>query len=369
MTAAERIDQIDQINQIKDRKRRHVDLAVAPSSQSALDPGWDDVLLVPSSVPEVSPAQVSLATTLLGRDLAAPVVLAGMTGGHDDASELNAVLGAVAEQLGLAVGVGSQRAAFADPSLARSFAAVRDRAPGALVIANLGACQLIEQDGAPALTSDDIRQAIEMVGADALAIHLNVVQEIVQTEGDRRFDSLLEALARVVDRSPVPVLAKETGAGVSRESAVALAAAGIAAIDVGGAGGTSFARIEAGRASDRDDERGQRLGATFADWGLPTATSVLEARGAGVPIIATGGVRSGLDAVKALALGATAVGLGRPAMLAAQRGEAALLHELELFLEELRTGLVLCGAPTPAALPIPVLTGTTLAWAQQRHLV
>jgi isopentenyl-diphosphate delta-isomerase len=354
---------------IAERKRHHVELALAPGSQSGRDPGWDDVGLVPVALPEVSAAQVDLTTDLVGRTLQAPVVLAGMTGGHPDGAELNAVLGAAAERLGLAVGVGSQRAALVAPGLARTFAAVRDRAPHAVVLANVGACQLVGQGAAPALRPADIEEIVAMVGADALAVHLNVVQELVQTEGDRRFDGLGAAIAALVERCPVPVVVKETGAGIDRDSAARLAVAGVAAIDVGGAGGTAFARIEGGRAAAIGDRRGERLGRTFADWGIPSAASVLEVRGAGRPVIATGGVRTGLDAARALALGATAVGLGRPAVVAAARGEAALVEELELFIEELRTALVLCGARTPGELAPPVIGGATGAWARQRGLL
>lgn len=364
----EPIDLIDLIDLIKDRKREHVELALADASQALTPAGWDDVSLVSAALPEVSTGDIDLSLDFVGRRLSAPVAIAAMTGGHDDAVELNAALGAAAAQLGLAVGVGSQRAGLADGSLERSFSAIRDRAPQAVVIGNIGACQLVEQRGALPLTRVEVLRLVEMISADALAVHLNVVQELVQTEGDRNFDALADAIATLVHQCPVPVIVKETGAGMSRADAEALAATGVAAIDVGGAGGTSFARIEAGRAARIGDERGTRLGATFANWGIPTAASVLEVRGCGVPVVATGGIRNGLDAAKALALGATVVGIGRPAMVAAQRGEAALVHELELVLEELRTALLLCGARTPADLPAPVLSGFTLEWSKQRGL-
>jgi isopentenyl-diphosphate delta-isomerase len=239
--------------------------------------------LVPAALPERSPADVDLGVGLLGRRLAAPVVLAGMTGGHPDAAEVNAVLGAAAQRLGLAVGVGSQRAALVAPGLAPTFAAVRRHAPGAVVLANVGACQLVAQGDTPALTAAQIGEAVAMVGADALAVHLNVVQELVQPEGDRRFGGLTAAIAGVVAGSPVPVLVKETGAGIDRASAVALAGAGVAAIDVGGAGGTAFARIEGARAGAAGDRRRARLGRTFADWGIPTAASVLGCGGRACP--------------------------------------------------------------------------------------
>jgi isopentenyl-diphosphate delta-isomerase len=324
---------------------------------------------VPAALPGISPDDVDLGTDLLGRRLAAPLVLVGMTGGHPDAAELNATLGAAAQRLGLAVGVGSQRAALEAPGLAGTFAAVRRRAPDALVLANVGACQLVDQGGAPALDAGAHGRLVDMAGADALAVHLNVVQELVQSEGDRHFGGLAEAIARLVASCPVPVVVKETGAGIDRASAATLAGAGVAALDVGGAGGTSFARIEGERAARVGDPRGARLGRVFADWGIPTAASVLEVRRVGVPVIATGGVRSGLDAARALALGARAVGLGRTALLAAQLGEEALVAELTAVLAELRTALVLCGARCPDALAAPVLRGRTLEWARQRQLI
>lgn len=353
---------------ISERKREHLDLALEDAAQSGVPPGWDDVALVPAALAGVSPADIDLSAELMGHRLGAPVVVAGMTGGHPAAGPVNAALGAAAEQLGLAVGVGSQRAALVAPELAASFAAVRERAPDVLVIANVGACQLVDQGDTPALTPAEVERAVGMVGAGALAVHLNVVQELVQTEGDRRFDGLEAAIARLVEASPVPVLVKETGAGIDRDSAARLAGAGVAAIDVGGVGGTGFARVEGARAAGAGDRRGARLGRTFADWGIPTAASVLEVRGAGVAVVATGGVRTGLDAARALALGARAVGVGRPAVTAARRGEGAVVEELGLLVEELRTALVLCGARRPADLPAPVLGGRTLEWARQRGL-
>jgi isopentenyl-diphosphate delta-isomerase len=354
---------------ISERKRQHLDAALDPSSQSGTPAGWDNVALVPAALPECSPADIDLTAELCGRRLAAPVVLAGMTGGHPDAAEINAVLGAAAQRLGLAVGVGSQRAALVEPALAPTFAAVRRDAPDAVVLANVGACQLVDQDGTPALTPAQVGEAVSMVGADVLAVHLNVVQELVQPEGDRVFGGLAEAIATVVAIAPVPVLVKETGAGIDRATAAVLAAAGVAALDVGGVGGTAFARIEGARAGSAGDRRQARLGRTFADWGIPTAASVLEVRGAGLPVVATGGVRDGLDAAKALALGATAVGVGRPAVTAALTGVEALVEELSALVDELRTALVLCGVTRPADLPAPVLHGRTLDWARQRSLV
>ena len=366
---------VDPVERISQRKLDHLELAASDRSQSRTPAGWDDVHLVARALPEVSPADVDLSCSLAGRASSAPLVLVPMTGGHPDAAALNATLGEAAQQLGLPVGVGSQRAALVAPELAPTFAAVRERAPDAVVIGNVGAVQLVPQGETPPLGPDDLVRAVDMVGADLLSIHLNAVQELLQPEGDRFVGPLLPAIEAAVDACPVPVIVKETGAGVDRESADAIGrlrhrGRGVAALDVGGAGGTSFARIEAARAADEGAAEA-RLGAVFADWGIPTAASVLEVRGAGLPVIATGGVRHGLDAAKALALGASFVGVGRYAITAAMQGTAALVDALGELVDELRLALVLCGARTVADLQAtpPVLTGTTLAWAEQRHLL
>jgi isopentenyl-diphosphate delta-isomerase len=247
---------------------------------------------------------------------------------------------------------------------------VRERAPSAVVLANLGACQLLEQGDRPALRADQVAGAIEMVGADILTVHLNVAQEVVQTEGDRTTGPFLPALEALVARSPVPVMVKETGGGMTGHDARRLAEAGVAALDVGGAGGTSFVAIEGARAGRSGDERGIRLGTTFSGWGVPTAAAVLEVARAGLPVVATGGVRHGLDAARALALGATAVGLGRVAATAARGGAEACTAELALVVEELRIATLLCGAARSADLGRAgaVIEGPTLAWARQRGL-
>jgi isopentenyl-diphosphate delta-isomerase len=352
-----------------DRKRQQLELVQGGRAEHRRGAGWDDVHLVPSALPRCSPDDVDLEAAVLGRRLAAPLLLAGMTGGFDEAEQLNATLGEAAQALGLAVGVGSQRVALRDPSLRRSFVAVRRAAPDAFVLANLGVGQLVDQDGATALDAAAIRDAVEMVGADALAVHLNAAQEVVQPEGDRCFDRLVDGVARAVDASPVPVVVKETGAGMDRETARTLVAAGVSALDVGGVGGTSFVRVERRRGELQGDARAARLGGVLADWGIPTAASVLEVRGLGVPVVATGGVRTGLDASCALALGASLVGIGRPAAEAASRGTAALVALLEEVLDELRVALALSGARTPAELRAPVLSGFTLEWARQRDLL
>jgi isopentenyl-diphosphate delta-isomerase len=350
---------------IEDRKRQQLHLALAEASQSDVSPRWEDVHLVPSSIPEVSQDHVSLAADFLGHRLAAPIVITGMTGGHPDAVVINQRLGELAEEFQIAVGVGSQRAALVDEGLRESYSVVRKAAPRALVIANIGVSQLVQQEGADPLGVDDLRRVVDMVEAQVLAIHLNVLEELVQPEGDRNTSGHLAAIAQTIEIVDVPVMVKETGVGMDQATAASLAALGVAAIDVGGLGGTNFARVEAQRAADAGDVRRARLGATFADWGIPTGASILEVRDAGVPVIATGGVRSGLDMAKALALGADLVGLGRPMLMAAVEGAAQLEDTATAFLDELGTAMVLTGSASLSSLretPV-VLTGLLRDWS------
>ncbi len=340
--------------------------AASESARSAL---WEDVDLPPMSVPDVALADVDVSTEFLGHRLSAPLLIPGMTGGYAQALEINRNLATAAQELGLAIGTGSQRAALANPELASTYSVVREYAPEAFVLGNIGMSQLVTQGDEPPFEAGDINQAVAMIDADALAIHLNAVEELIQPEGDRNMSGLSEAIARAVEWSPVPVVAKETGAGMTRETAVGLAATGVAALDVGGVGGTSFARIEAARAEAVGDDRGIRLGSTFGDWGVPTALAIVEARAAGLPLIATGGVRNGLHVAKALALGSSLVGIGGPIIRAARHGADAVITEVQYLIEELKVAMVLTGNPTIFHLQRlkPVLLGRAAEWVHARH--
>jgi isopentenyl-diphosphate delta-isomerase len=265
------------------------------------------------------------------------------------------------------MGVGSQRAALRRQDLAYTYTVVRDQAPTAMLIANIGAPQLIEQDGAPALTRAEVQSAIDMIQADALAVHLNFLQESVQPEGERRAAGCAEAIREVASYVRVPLMAKETGAGMSRATACRLRELGAQALDVGGVGGTSFAAVEGLRAAAQGEAPSERLGEVLRDWGIPTPVSVIGALACGLPVVATGGIRSGLDAAKALALGATLVGVARPLLQAALEGDAAVDAWIGQFLLELRTVLFLTGSSDVAALrgKPRVVTGATREWTVQ----
>lgn len=356
--------------EMRQRKMEHVALSLQHDIAAPQSASWADVRLVHRALPEVDLDEVNLATEFLGCRLRAPLVISSMTGGHPDVAEINGRLAALAEEFGLAMGVGSQRAALVNPELEGSYRIVRDRAPHAFLLANVGAPQLIPQARHRAFTVEDVRRAVEMIGANALALHLNFLQEAAQPEGDRRAKGCLAALAGVAGEIGVPVVAKETGAGVGFEAAQAFVTAGASAIDVGGAGGSSMAAMETLRAERRGDDSTAALGRLFRDWGIPTPIAVVETRAAApeLPVIATGGIRSGLDAARALALGATVVAVGYPFLQAASEGEAALRTYLAQFLGELRVAMQLTGAGRVEALrEVPaVVTGATREWLDLR---
>jgi isopentenyl-diphosphate delta-isomerase len=356
--------------EVRQRKAEHVNISLANDISAPQAASWADVTLVHQALPEVDMDEIDLGVSFLGRRLRHPLWISSLTGGHPDLAAINERLAAVAEEYGLAMGVGSQRAGIVSPELARTYAIVRTAAPSALLVANVGAPQLIEQEKHPAFTVEDARRAVAMIGANALAVHFNFLQEAAQPEGDRRARGCLAAVRALVSDVGVPVIGKETGAGISFETARALRKVGVAAIDVGGAGGSSMAALESFRAEAQGDRRAAAIGQLFRSWGIATPLALLEAqRGAPeVPIIATGGIRSGLDAARALALGATLVGMGFPFLKAASEGEAELRAFLETFLAELRVAMQLSGAGSVTALrerPVVVL-GATRAWLDAR---
>jgi isopentenyl-diphosphate delta-isomerase len=356
--------------EVKQRKAEHVAVALQQNVSAPQQASWADIRLIHQALPEVDLDEIETSVDFLGKRLRQPIFVSSLTGGHPDVALINERLATVAEEYGLAMGVGSQRAAVVNPDVAPTYGVVRQKAPHAFLIANIGAPQLIEQAGHPAFSPAEVRRAVEMIGADALALHLNYLQEAAQPEGDRRARGARDAFARVAAEIGVPVIAKETGAGIGYEQAHALQRAGAAAIDVGGAGGSSMAAMESVRAQSRGDARAAGIGQLFRDWGIPTPIAVVEARqGApGLPLISTGGVRSGLDAARALALGATLVGMGFPFLKAASEGEESLRAFLDQFLAELRVAMQLTGAATLADLrrtPV-VVTGATREWLDQR---
>ncbi|MEM1311212.1 MAG: type 2 isopentenyl-diphosphate Delta-isomerase [Cyanobacteria bacterium P01_H01_bin.153] len=326
------------------RKADHIRVCLEQDVQcQQVTTGLENYRFQHCCLPELDWDELDLTSSFLGKSLGAPLLISSMTGGTEQAQLINTRLAIAAQTFGFAIGVGSQRVAVEAPDVIETFA-IRRYAPDCLLLANLGAVQLNYGYG---LT--ECQQAVEALEADALILHLNVLQESVQTRGDRNFKGLLNKIATLCQRLPVPVIAKEVGNGISATMAQKLLAAGVTAIDVAGAGGTSWAKVEGGRATEA---RQRRLGQTFADWGLPTADCITEIRAVApeVPLIASGGIRNGLQAAKAIALGADLVGLAHPFLLAAHDSEESVALFAECLLEELRTVLLCTGQPDLAAL-------------------
>lgn len=320
-------------------KTQHIDACLTPAVEYAKSAGFDLLDFVNQAVPEVSLEDIDLKTSLCGKELQAPLMIAPMTGGVQRAHELNLRLARAAQRFGLAMGVGSQRVGLEDPERARFFQ-VRSVAPDILLFANFGAAQLAVGWGV-----DHARRAVDMVEADALFLHLNPVQEAAQG-GDVDFRGLLLKIKEVctaMRSQGVPVFAREVGFGISAEAAQALIDAGVSGIDCGGAGGTSWAKVEALCAKS---ERRKKMGLAFGEWGIPTVESLRAVRSVSkrIPLIATGGLRSGLDLAKALALGADLGAMARPLLVAAHEGEEALAGRIEDLLTELRIAMFGVGA-------------------------
>lgn len=327
---------------ISSRKADHLDLATSGDvgflHRTTL---FECVELVHDALPELDLDSVDTSTTLLGKRLKAPILIAGMTGGTDRAQRINHELASIAEERGYAFGLGSQRAILKNRASLPTYA-VRGVAPKALLLGNIGVVQ------ASKLSSAEARELCEIVGADALCVHLNPAMELIQSDGDRDFRGGLATLERLSSELKLPVIAKETGCGLSASVGTRLYARGIRHVDVSGAGGTSWVAVEMHRAAGR----GRDLGQTFRDWGIPTAASVaLVARQRFETIFATGGMKDGLDIAKAIALGASAGGIARASLQALEAGgRAGALAFFDRVEAELKAAMLLVGARDVAAL-------------------
>ncbi len=347
------------------RKNDHLEICLKENIQARrVTAGFEDLYLVHRALPEINRKEIDLHAKFLDRSFAAPLIVESMTGGVASATKINAAIARAVEELGLGIGVGSQRAAVENQDLEKTFSVVRKEAPHAFVVANLGAAQLAKGYGVREAT-----RAVEMLKADALAIHLNPLQEAVQPEGETSYAGVTKAIGKIIDELNVPVIVKETGCGIGAAEARVLERIGVAAIDVAGAGGSSWAAVEFHRASKHDDETGQRLGEAFWDWGIPTAASLVEAvQTVKVPLIASGGIRTGIDMAKALAVGARLTGVAYPVLDAATHGAGEVQKKLQLLIDELRTAMFLLGADSVEKLkktPV-VFTGKMADWLTVR---
>jgi isopentenyl-diphosphate Delta-isomerase len=319
------------------RKAEHIRICLESDVQfQTQGSGFDRYQFSHSCLPELDYQSIDLTTNLFGKQLGAPILISSMTGGTAQAKQINYRLAEVAQEYKLAMGVGSQRVAIEKPDVADTFQ-VRKIAPDILLLANIGAVQLNYRYG----ITECIR-AVELLEADALILHLNPLQECIQPQGDTNFKGLLDRIATVCQQLPVPVIVKEVGNGISAGTAQQLIAAGVSGIDVAGAGGTSWARVESERAKTALQ---RRLGETFGDWGIPTTECITTIRQIAptLPLIASGGVRNGLDIAKAIALGADVAGLALPFLQAADISTTAVSELVQILMAEIQTVLFCTG--------------------------
>ncbi len=349
---------------IEKRKQRHIRLSLEEDVQADIGTGFEDVRLIHRALPEIDLDDVKTEIELFGKRLNNPLVISAITGGTEHAKEINSILASAAEEFGVGIGVGSQRIAIENPSLEHTFRIVRERAPSSLVIGNIGCPQLSLGWGV-----EEAKRCVDMIDADALAIHMNPLQEAVQVRGEARYRGVLNKIEDVVHGLESPVVMKETGCGIAFEDAAKLEGVGVAGLELSGTGGTSWAAVEHHIAKEEGKRDQEALGQALRNWGIPTAVSLVEtSQSTKLKIIASGGMRTGLEMAKAIALGADAVGIARPFLLKAVEGPDALRLHLENILLEFRTAMFLVGAESVEELRrVPVLVmGKTAEWLRLR---
>jgi isopentenyl-diphosphate delta-isomerase len=318
------------------RKTDHIRINLEENVDSSQTTGLERFSFLHEALPDFNLSDVNLETTFINRALKAPVLISSMTGGTSDAMRINRNLAEAAQAAGIAMGVGSQRAALETPELVKTFQ-IRDIAPDILLFANLGAIQLNHGNDV-----EDCFEAVEMIQADALILHLNPLQEAVQPEGDTKFAGLLDIIEHVCASLHVPVIVKEVGWGISGATAKRLVDAGVAVIDIAGAGGTSWSQVEMYRA---ETESQAEIAASFIDWGIPTADSILMVKetAPNTPIIASGGLRSGVDIAKTIALGASVGGIAGPFIKAANISAEKVSEVIETVSKQLQITMFASG--------------------------
>ncbi len=336
------------VTPISQRKSDHIRINLREDVQSAITTGLEKYRFEHQALPECNLEDVNIQTSFLNKPLAAPILISSMTGGSQEAAQINLTLAEAAEYTQIAMGLGSQRAAIEHPELAYTFK-VRHVAPNILLFANLGAIQLNYRYGL-----DECKQAVEMIEADALVLHLNPLQEALQPEGDTRFENLIGKIEMVCQKLPVPVIVKEVGWGISGQTAKMLIEAGVAAIDVAGAGGTSWSQVEMYRAKS---ESAARIASHFVDWGIPTAECIknIRAMHPSLPIIASGGIRNGIEITKCLALGANLGALATPFLKAAARSLNDTIETINELKREIQITMFAAGVKS-----IPEIKNITL---------
>jgi len=305
---------------------------------------WDDIQLIHNALPELNKDEINLSSNLIGKKLGAPLIIAGMTGGYEKAKNINQNLAAAAEKYQIGMGIGSQRAALENPDVKDTYSIVKEY-DIPLRIANIGASQIVLWGHKKTL--EYVNEMIDMIDADVFAICLNFLQEVIQSEGEAHAKGCFEAIKNLAEDLDKPVIVKESGAGISYDVAKRLSQTKISGIDVGGLSGTSFSAIEHHRAKLKNNDLHARGGKTFWNWGIPTPTCILdvgEATNWELPIIATGGMRNGIDAAKAIALGANAAGVAKAFLEPAIKDKKSTFFEIEAFIKEIRAAMFLIGA-------------------------
>jgi isopentenyl-diphosphate Delta-isomerase len=342
------------------RKLDHIRICLERPVDAESRP-FDDLTLIHRALPEIDEADINTSCRFLGRTLNAPIIISAMTGGHPGVKEINVHLARAAQELGVALGLGSQRAALENDELVDTFYAARDAAPDIPIVGNIGAVQL--KRSGPKI----IERLAEMIDADAIAVHLNFLQESIQPEGDKDASGVLDAV-RSAASGKVPIIVKETGAGISRETASDLVEAGVKIIDVSGVGGMSWAGVEAYRAAEAGDHELEEMGRLLWSWGVPTPASIIECKAAGADVIASGGVRSGLDVARSLALGACMAGTALPMLAPATKDSQSVVRAMSAYIRALKIAMFLTGCrdiPMLGRVPLVVL-GRTREWLEAR---
>jgi isopentenyl-diphosphate delta-isomerase len=334
-------DRPSDIEIIKQRKREGIEIPLNNDVQAKTTSTYlEYVKLIHNALPELDYDEIDISTNFLKQKFSAPLIIDSMTGGAPEAARINGRLGELAEKYGFAMGLGSQRAGLESKQLAETYSIARKNAPSAFLIANIGGAQL-----AKGLTIENIKKIIDMIQADALVIHLNPLQELIQPEGEPKYKGVFSKISEISGDLDVPVIVKEVGAGISKEVAVKLEVAGVSAINVAGAGGTSWAGVEKLRAEASNNDLKTHLGEIFWDWGIPTAASLIEVKKTvKVPIIASGGLRNGMEMAKCIVLGASMCAMAYPFLLKAAESKEQLFNFADTVIAELKSTMFLIGA-------------------------
>jgi isopentenyl-diphosphate delta-isomerase len=345
------------------RKVEHIDICLKKQVEAKRPTLFECIHLIHNALPELNFDSIDISTSFLNHKFSTPILIDAMVGGAPESFEINKNLALVAEELGIGIVVGSQRAGLSFPSLAETYSIIRKEAPSIFLAANIGATQLLKGFG-----KNEAQRCIDMIRADAFVIHLNPLQEVIQVGGEPHYKGIIDKIRNLVDQLSLPVIVKEVGFGISKEVATKLELVGVSAINISGSGGTSWSAVEHYRALDLNDKEKADLGKTFWDWGLPTAASLIETRKAvKIPIIASGGIRNGLDIAKSLALGANLAGMALPVLKQAAISRDSLASFLRKINYEFKTVMFAVGCSNVQAMKKVryVITGELADWSKQ----